>query len=232
MSKLNNQTLNNFVKNNFSNKYIKPSIKQNYYINNKSNNPLFKDRKYLSKNSFKQLILQSRKRKTLFKKSFKQPIPYFNIKLKNEINFFMFRLKTLTYSDKFKLLRKYFYFHFLRYIFSLFEIKVILFQTKKVKKTRNKIAIARLKKKRNKEIIKQIQNGKIKIIFMKDNEQKFKFLNIKNKIIINIITEINFALTQYLEKTFVMSAVSCSQNKFYILLYRYYNSLYLKFLSK
>lgn len=134
------------------------------FINNRS-------RKLLLSKQNKHNISASKR--TSFAKKIK--IPYFNLKLRNEINFFLFRFKRLAYSNKLKYIRKLFFFYFLKYTLSLFQTKVDILALKQT----------------------------IKIVFTVNNKKYFKVIslnsfslekNFKEKNKLSVITRINFEL--------------------------------------
>jgi len=82
----------------------------NVFFRKKTLKPLRKTRLFRRNAKFSKTSVRSKIR-----------IPYFNLKLKNEIKFFFFKL---AYVKKFDYLRKLFFFSFMKYALSLFQTKV------------------------------------------------------------------------------------------------------------
>lgn len=105
-------------------------------------------------------------------------IPYFNLKLKNEMKFFFFKL---AYVKKFDYLRKIFFFSFMKYTLSLFQTKVNIYK----KNMRNNELILEFKINNPEtnniithyKLIKNYSNNKLKLI-QRINMELLQFLDL------------------------------------------------------
>lgn len=211
------------------------------------NKNYFSQVKFINNRSRKLLLSKRNKHNVNARNSFwsqKIKIPYFNLKLTNEINFFLFRLKRLAYSNKLKYIRKLFFFYFLKYTLSLFQTKVNIFNVS------NHSALVSLKQ-------------TIKIVFTVNNNKYFKVISAsksmalsrasnhsvlptqsplgfeereKNKL--SVITRINFELWQFLtlqgndESAKTLGNLAINPEKFSFLFKSFHKNYFLAFLSK
>lgn len=168
-----------------------------------------------------------RKNKNIFKiKSkrikFKRHIPYSGIKFRNEMNFLSFKLSTQ--GKQFMLIRKLFYFHFLKYVLSMFKIKVYT--------------------ERPESILEEIEeDGKINIYFtikrsryvmnidLKDNLNYLLKTNELDRLNF-ILSNINIVVLQYLNNILALSGVSSPDMKLYKLFDNFCKKFYLIFLNR
>ncbi|RYE14884.1 MAG: hypothetical protein EOP34_05175 [Rickettsiales bacterium] len=106
-------------------------------------------------------------------------IPYFNLKLKNEMKFFFFKL---AYVKKFDYLRKLFFFSFMKYALSLFQTKVNVYH----KNMRNNELILEFTVSNPEEnnletkyykLVKNYSNNKLKLI-QRINMELLQFLDL------------------------------------------------------
>jgi len=149
-------------------------------------------------------------------------IPYFNLKLKNEIKFFFFKL---AYVKKFDYLRKLFFFSFMKYALSLFQTKVNVYHKAEADKP--------IKIMRNNELILEftVNNPKENNLPTKYYKLVKNYSNNKLK----LIQRINMELLQFLDLTLENNNLSEKINnkeKIYSL-YEYFKANYfLLFLRK
>lgn len=173
--------------------------------------------KFINNRSRKQLF--SKQNKENRKKIQKIKIPYFNLKLRNEMNFFLFRFKRLAYSNKLKYIRKLFFFYFLKCTLSLFQTKVDILNKKEFEGVENTIKIVFTVN--DKKYFKVISNS----FFLERLDREKKKLS--------VITRINFELWQFLsESAKRLANLDFNPEKISFLFKSFHNNYFLAFLSK
>jgi ribosomal protein S3 len=184
------------------------ALKRNKYAKRISKARLFKQNANLTNNSRKQVGTKIR-------------IPYYNLKFKNEMKFFFFKL---AYVKKFDYLRKLFFFSFMKYALSLFQTKVSITTTS-------------AKNMRNNELVLKftVNNQDTKNNLSGQNQVPVYYKLVKNysNNKLKLIQRINMELLQFLDLTLVNNTnVNANRQKIYSL-YEYFKANYfLLFLRK
>jgi len=107
-------------------------------LNGGQKNKTLAFKNYFGKKVSRKVLLKLRNKHNIFKIRLKMKklnksrfgkirLPYSNLKFKNEIKFFSFKL-----VSELKYIRKLFFFNFIKYILSLFQIKIKISQAKKI----------------------------------------------------------------------------------------------------
>lgn len=218
-----------------------------------------------TRKSLIRFVPEINKRKT---RTRKYNFPYSRTKLNNEMNFLSFKL--LLNKKKFAYARKLFYYYFLKYALSMFNIKVYTFKDYNVPSvnTMNDLLMSTFLLKKEKQIKAQRKgkrNKKSKIILKIDKKLlplyntpstltpqgtkvKLYFYSLTKKLtkpfIINlnvlhnknnldyVLSNVNFVISQFLNKVLIKSRVLDKERKLYILFQRYSRKYYFKFISK
>ena len=220
------------------------ALKKHVKIQRKSNVVMYNNirKNYFSKLFAQKLGLGLRKKRITYKHYMKKPIrknrlfkrnaimaknskrqggakiriPYFNLKLKNEMKFFFFKL---AYVKKFDYLRKLFFFSFMKYALSLFQTKVVIY---------NKAVSSSVM--RNNELILEFS-----VINPENNNSTTHYKLIKNysNNKLKLIQRINMELLQFLDLTLVNNNnINTNKEKIYSL-YEYFKAnYYILFLRK
>ena len=214
------------------------ALKKHMKIQRKSNVVMYNNirKNYFSKLFAQKLGLGLRKKRITYKHYMKKPIrknrlfnrnanmlknskkqagpkiriPYFNLKLKNEMKFFFFKL---AYVKKFDYLRKLFFFSFMKYALSLFQTKVVIY---------NKAESGSVM--RNNELILEFS-----VINPENNNSATHYKLIKNysNNKLKLIQRINMELLQFLDLTLANNNNNIYTNKEKIYsLYEYFKANY------
>lgn len=184
------------------------ALKRNKYAKRVSKARLFKQNANLTNNSRKHAGTKIR-------------IPYYNLKFKNEMKFFFFKL---AYVKKFDYLRKLFFFSFMKYALSLFQTKVSI-TTSNAKNMRNNALVLKF----------TVNNQNTNNNLSAQNQPPVYYKLVKNysNNKLKLIQRINMELLQFLDLTLINNTnVNANRQKIYSL-YEYFKANYfLLFLRK
>lgn len=179
---------------NANTKLIKNNLENNFYMFFGKKFRMKKPRLTLSRIIWKRSLLAKKSRKSFSNRRFnrnnglniktfaynKIRIPYFNLKLKNEMRFFFFKL---AYVKKFDYLRKLFFLSFIKYVLSIFHVKV---KIKRIKKSNNLFKLEFT-----------IKNNKTKQL----SSKYYKTVKVYSNNKLKLIQTINMELLQFLDLT-------------------------------
>lgn len=284
------ETKSNVDHNIIANKYKKIIYNETRKLRFKKKKKTIRIIKYIRK-KMKRFKVKPRIRKNRFDTAKPRKTPNWGIKLKNEMNFLSFKI--LLGNKRLAYIRKLFYFYFLKYILSMFNLKVTVNKTSNVptnslvkevmyademlnieKEAKKKKKGKRNKKTRfvfdtNKNIVSiynspravgskgntvqlciyKIKKDTKKIKTMLDtrtntltnnvfNFSKSMVINLnvesENKIdnLDNTLSNINFIISQFLDKILTNSKVGDKERKLYILYKTYYKNYYKNYIRR